>query len=49
MSNWNLEQRFCVKLGKSATEICGMLSEAYGTEAMKKSSVFEWCNKLKEG
>jgi hypothetical protein len=41
MSNWNLEQRFCMKLGKSANETCGMFSEAYGTEAINKSSVLE--------
>lgn len=40
----NLEQRFtikiCVKLGKSTSEICTVLSEAHGTEAVKKSSAF---------
>jgi len=44
--NQNLEQRFSMKLGKSANETCVMFSEAYGTEATNKSSVLEWCNKL---
>jgi hypothetical protein len=34
--------KFCVKLGKNATDTCAMLSEACGEEAMKMSSVFEW-------
>jgi hypothetical protein len=33
---------FCVKLGKSASKSLKMLTEAYGADAMKKSSVFEW-------
>jgi hypothetical protein len=31
--------KFCVKLGKNATDTCAMLSKAYGGEAMK-SQVF---------
>jgi hypothetical protein len=42
MSNWNFEQRitihFYVKLGKGANEMCVMLSEGHGTEAMKKAT-----------
>jgi len=34
--------KFCVKLGKNASDTCAMLSEAYEGEAMKKSSVSEW-------
>jgi hypothetical protein len=45
MSDQFLEQwiniKFCVKLGKNASDTCAMLSEAYEGEAMKKSSV---CN-----
>jgi hypothetical protein len=52
MSDRFLEQRinikFCVKLGKSANDTYGMFSEAYGGEAMKKSSVFEWQKLFKE-
>jgi hypothetical protein len=48
-----LEQRtnikFCAKLGKSASETLQMLTEAYGADAMKKSSVFEWHKRFKEG
>jgi hypothetical protein len=40
-----LEQRnnikFCVKVGKAASDICLVLSETYGGQAMKKSSVSE--------
>jgi hypothetical protein len=46
MSDRLLEQRiiikFCAKLGKSASETRQMLTEAYGADAIKKSSVFEW-------
>jgi hypothetical protein len=38
-----------VKLGNNASDTCEMLSEAYGGEAMKKSSVSEWHKQLKEG
>jgi transposase len=53
MSDRLLEQRinikFCAKLGKSASETLQMLTEAYGTDAMKKSSVSEWHKRFKEG
>jgi hypothetical protein len=53
MSDRFLEQRinikFCVKLGKTASDTCAMLSEAYEGEAMKKSSIFEWHKQFKEG
>ena len=43
MSDKNLEQRinikFCVKIGKSASETLDLLTVAYGEYAMKKSSV----------
>jgi hypothetical protein len=46
MSNKNLEQRinikFCVMIGKSASEMLALLTVAYGEYAMKKSSVLEW-------
>lgn len=46
-SDWSLEQRtntrFC------ATETLQMLTETYGADAMKKSSVSEWHKRLKEG
>jgi hypothetical protein len=53
MSSGNIKQRtdikFCVKLGKSASENCEVLSEAYGTEATKKLDVFKWHTWPKEG
>jgi hypothetical protein len=46
-----LEQRinitFCAKLGKSVSETLQMLTEAYGADAMKKLSVYEWHKSLK--
>jgi hypothetical protein len=53
MSDRLLEQhiniKFCAKLDKSASETPHMLTEAYGTDAMKKPSVFEWHKRFKEG
>jgi hypothetical protein len=53
MSDRLLEQliniKFCAKLGKSASETLQMLTEAYGADAMKKSSVFEWYKRFKLG
>jgi hypothetical protein len=53
MSDKNLEQRinikFCMKSGKSASETVALLTVAYGEYTMKKSSVFEWHRRFKEG
>ena len=53
MNDKNLEQqiniKFCVKIGKSANETLALLRVAYGEYAMKKSSVFEWHRRFKEG
>ena len=53
MSDKNLEQRinikFCVNIGKSASETLAILTVAYGEYAMKKWSVFEWHRRFKEG
>jgi hypothetical protein len=42
----NVEQRiqmkFCLKIGRSASETLALLTVAYGEYAMKKSTVFEW-------
>jgi hypothetical protein len=50
MSDKNLEQRinvkFCLKIGKSASETSSLLIMAYGEYAMKKSSSFEWCRRF---
>jgi hypothetical protein len=52
MSDRFLEQRvnvkFPVKLENNASDTCAMLSEVYGGEAMKESSVFEWHKQFKE-
>lgn len=49
----NLEQRyaikFCVKLGKTATETLGMIKDAYGNAALNRSTVFEWHKLFREG
>jgi hypothetical protein len=53
MSDKNLEQqiniKFCVKTGKSASETLALLTVAYGEYAMMKLSVFEWHRRFKEG
>ena len=53
MSDKKLEQRinikFCVKIGKSASEKLALLTAAYGEYAMKKLSVFDWHRPFKEG
>ena len=53
MSARKLEQRinikFCVKIGKSASERSALLRVAYDKCASKKSSVFEWHRRFKEG
>jgi len=53
MGDKNLEQRisikFCVKIGKSASETLAVLTVAYGEYAIKKSSVCEWHKQFKEG
>jgi hypothetical protein len=53
MSDRLFEQRIniklCAKLDKRASETLQMLTEAYGADAMKKSSVFEWHKRFKEG
>ena len=52
MSDKKLEQqiniKFCVKIGKSTSEMSAILTVAYGEYAMKKSSVFEWHKWFKE-
>jgi hypothetical protein len=40
--------KFCVQLGKNAGDICAVLSNVYGREAMKKSSIFEWHKQFRE-
>jgi hypothetical protein len=47
MSDKLLEQHINIKLGKSTTETTQMLTEAYGADAMKKSSVMSGMKGLK--
>jgi hypothetical protein len=53
MSDENLEQRinikFCVKIGKSASETLALLTVAYDEYAMKKSRASEWRRRFKGG
>jgi len=49
----NVEQRvnvkFCVKLGKCATETYDLLKKVYGDECLSHTQVFEWFKMFKEG
>ncbi|EZA49234.1 hypothetical protein X777_12493 [Ooceraea biroi] len=49
----NIEKRyaikFCVKLGKSATETMEMLKKAYGSDSMSKTQIFRWHKTFKDG
>jgi hypothetical protein len=53
MSDKNLLQRinikFCVKIGKRASETLALLTVDYGEYTMKKLSIFEWHSLFKEG
>jgi len=53
MLSINAEQRvnskFCVKLGKSATETYDLLQNIYGDECLSRTEVFEWFKRFKEG
>ena len=41
--------KFCVKLGKSETEIFSMFNMAYGEVAMKRTACFKWHERFKGG
>ena len=41
--------KFCLRLGKNATETYGMLHTAFGASCMNRASVFEWHKRFKEG
>ena len=47
------EQRICIKfrfkIGKTATEPCQLLQQAYGKDAMGRTQVFDWFRRFKEG
>ena len=41
--------KFCVKLGKSATETFAMLNTTYGDVATKRTACFKWHERFKGG
>ena len=41
--------KFCFKLGKSATEYYEMLKTAFGEQAMSRSQTFQWFSRFKAG
>ena len=41
--------KFCFKLGKNATETCGMLHTAFRPSCVNRVSVFEWHKRFKKG
>jgi hypothetical protein len=41
--------KFCVKLGKSATETLEMLCEAFGEHSLSRTVDFEWHSCFKAG
>jgi hypothetical protein len=41
--------KFCQKLGKTATETCEMLQQAFGEIALSRSKTFEWYSRFKNG
>jgi hypothetical protein len=51
--NVQFEQRvnikFCVKLGKTATETSQLLRDTYGDEALPRARVFEWHRRFVSG
>ena len=40
---------FCVKLGKSPTETCNLLEQAYGDSVLKNTQVFKWHKRFRDG
>jgi hypothetical protein len=41
--------KYLVKLGKSGPKICQMLQQAYGEDALKRSTVFKRVQRYREG
>ena len=41
--------KFCVKLGKTASDTLNLLTQVYGDESLKKTAVFSWHKRFKEG
>jgi hypothetical protein len=40
--------KFCVRIGKSATETYGLLKKVYGHECLSHTQIFKWFNRFKE-
>jgi hypothetical protein len=41
--------KFCVKIGKTATETTEMLRETFGEHSLSQTAVFEWHSCFKAG
>jgi len=41
--------KFCFKIGKTTTETCQLLQQAYGEDAVGLTQVFDWFRRFKEG
>ena len=41
--------KFCFKIGKTATEMCQLLQQANGEDAMGRVQVFDWFRPFREG
>jgi hypothetical protein len=41
--------KFCVNIGKSATESIEILREAFGEHYLSRTAVFEWHSRFKAG
>ncbi|GFX92574.1 hypothetical protein TNCV_2520331 [Trichonephila clavipes] len=41
--------KYCVRLGKSATETCKMLKYVYGRDTLSGTQAFEWHRRFREG
>jgi hypothetical protein len=41
--------QFCFKAGLSGTETLALMQKDYGNEAVKRSNVFRWYSRFREG
>ena len=41
--------KFCVNLGKSATETLKMIQQGFGDQSLSRSQVFQWHTRFKTG
>jgi hypothetical protein len=48
-SEYRISVKVCVKFGRNVHEMCEVLSEAHGTEAVQKSSALHWYKWFKGG